>query len=266
MHSLMKQLKEELKGKDRSEVLMEIVKNTAAFAGVILGFLLISWIIFRPQWGYFGGGMSLRDPISGFEYYIDDTKVSVLRVIHGRGIRDGCLTLPEQFLGRQVTDVYLKGVTPQKTINKVVVPDSVTSIDRLYIKGLQEVTGGRNVRVIGMEAFADCETLTKVELGDKLKSVGRRAFEGCTALREIRLGNCIEHIEEAAFTGCTGLEKVELGYSLRIINGDVFNGCVNLKEVTKTGNLIKIYEDAFAKTPWAATEEGKKILEICTKE
>lgn len=137
MHGFVKQLTEELEGKDSSEVFMEIVKNTAAFAGVILGFLLIFWLVFRPQWGYIGGGMSLRDPISGFEYYIDDTDVSVTGVIHGGGIRDGCLTLPERFLGRPVTGVYLKSVNTKKTINKVVVPDSMLSIDRLYIiKGL----------------------------------------------------------------------------------------------------------------------------------
>lgn len=241
MGSILKKLLLEFEDKNRGEIFQKFMKVVFIFAGGFLCLWVVFWLVYRPEWGYPGGGMSIRDPFSGFQYYIDNTGigVSVINVIHSGPIKDGCLEIPESFWGRPVVGVDLAGLENLGPVTSVKIPDSVIYIDGLRIKTLQKVTGGYNVREIATYAFWQCEALTKVELGNKIEEVGSYAFENCISLEEIRFGNYLKRIDTAAFYGCENLKAVDLGDNLPVI----------------------IDKDAFSGTPWLDTDEAKKIME-----
>ena len=107
---------------------------------------------------------------------VSDTKVTGVEVDGGRYILKG-------------STASLAGVT-DKNIMKLVVKDTVkangktykvTEIEPVACKGLAKLTTltlGKNVKAIGMGAFADCKKLKKVTiLSKKLKTAGTGCFE-----------------------------------------------------------------------------------------
>lgn len=246
MNRFKNQWLDKLKSRDTRESLVQLRKIVAIFAGILFFAFSCFWILYSPEWGYTGGGMSVWDPITGFQYYIDDEdqEIIVMNYKNSKSVKDGCLEIPNSFWGRPITTIYLWGIN--SNVVSVKIPDSVTTISDMSQGEMQEVTGGTNVKVIAPDAFMGCTSLTKVELGNNIEEIGSYAFVGCSSLKEIKLGNYLEEVEEGVFYGCTSLEKVELGNNVLKIQKDAFKECSSLKEVTKTDNLQYIGENAFA--------------------
>lgn len=277
-------LREEFYDKDEREYLGQIAKVTFIFVGAILGIIGMFWLLYKPEeWRHGGGGMAICDPVSGFQYHIDDKEcVTIVDIIGINRIKKGCLKIPASFLGKPVTNIDL--YTNNSRITSIEIPDSVTRIENVYLTGMQEIIGGDNVKTISFYAFDDCTSLEKVEF-PKLEDLYEYAFSECTSLKEVKLGNYLGWVDNGAFYGCTSLENVELGYNVSKISFDAFNGCNNLKKVSITDNLLyigdrafastgieameipniaEIGEDAFQGTPWENTEEGKQIIKDYT--
>ena len=75
-----------------------------------------------------------------------------------------------------------------KNLTSVVIPDSVTSIDKGTFKnctGLTSVTIGSGVTSIGDSAFSGCTSLTNVTIPDNVTFIGNSAFYGCTSLKTV---------------------------------------------------------------------------------
>ena len=144
-------------------------------------------------------------------------------------------------------------------------------------KFLISVTIPKNVTVIDVAAFANCENLTTVnfEAGGSTLSVGSKAFQNCVALTGMQLPaytttiganayeNCqftsftvpasVTVIEPAAFRNCTKLEDLQFNTtgSLTISAGasdgasGTFSGCNALQTVNLPKGLTILGEYAF---------------------
>jgi hypothetical protein len=66
-----------------------------------------------------------------------------------------------------------------------------------------------SVKVIGVEAFADCTALAKVELCEGLKKINLAVFRGCTSLEHIKIPSSVDEIHQDAFSNCDILDEVE---------------------------------------------------------
>lgn len=152
----------------------------------------------------------------------------------------GTLTIPSAIAGHPVISVG-NGSNPllgtrnsatNSTVTSVVIPSSVTSINKNAFKNFNKLTtvsGMENVTDIDSYAFYNCRALTSVELKDGLRTIGSDCFENCTKLKSINIPNSVEEINGSAFRGCTVLESITLPSKLNLLGGYAFYGCRNLK-------------------------------------
>lgn len=109
---------------------------------------------------------------------------------------------------------------------------------------------------IAGDAFARCEKLVSVDLGEDLERIGDSAFSGCVSLKEIRLPAKMQYFGTAVFYGCKALETVEGLQNItwqagRIIEEpyvlpeSLFYGCESLKNIKLPDTLKAIGAAAF---------------------
>ena len=56
--------------------------------------------------------------------------------------------------------------------------------------------------------------------------IGSKAFAECNSLTSIEIPNSVETIESEAFGNCYNLARIDIGSGLRSLNGRVFNYCL----------------------------------------
>ena len=116
-----------------------------------------------------------------------------------------------------------------------------------YTKHTHTTSGGSNWysrKAYG--AFADCTSLTSIEIPNTVREIGICAFKGCTQLQTVAFQNGIQIKElkgafESYYDGsarlgvfqqCSALSSIEIPASVEIIDACAFNGCTNLAVVT----------------------------------
>ena len=157
-------------------------------------------------------------------------------------------------------------------LTEVVIPDSVRFINESAFSdsGLQSVTIGKNVEIIGNYAFGFCDELTDVTFSEnnKLKSIGNCAFTDCDNLSEIvvpegvefigsnafsynyelvdiSLPSTLTSIGESAFYSCTSLESIEIPSSVTELSAFIFSFCSKLSNVKLNEGTSSIQYAAF---------------------
>lgn len=101
------------------------------------------------------------------------------------------------------------------------------------------------VTTIGVEAFRDCERVSKVVIPNSVTTIGSSAFVYCSTLSEIVIPNSIDSIGDGAFTQCSRLKSIELPNSLKNIGTGIFASCHRLQSVKLGNSLPKISVDMF---------------------
>ena len=117
-------------------------------------------------------------------------------------------------------------------IKNLVIPNSATHMVPMafaYCENLTSVTIGDGVTSIGEEAFYGCTGITSVTIGNNVTTIGDNAFSGCSSLTSVRIGNNVTTIGDGAFFECSSLTSIVYPNSVTTIGGGVINGCVNLK-------------------------------------
>lgn len=95
-----------------------------------------------------------------------------------------------------------------KVLMSIVIPDSVTVIER--------------------GAFRGCTGLTSIVIPDSVTEIGDWAFSGCTDLTNIVIGNSVTEIGLAAFHNCKSLTGLFIPESLTYIDISAFRNCSGL--------------------------------------
>lgn len=155
------------------------------------------------------------------------------------------LIIPEIIQGRTVQGIASGAFENNTFIKTVVLPETAEYINLNGFKGctkLEKVVGSA-VRVLGMNAFADCKNLVSLDL-PLLEGIGDYAFSG-SGLTEINMPN-ITDLGTNTFNGCEKLETVSLP-SVENINIGTFRDCTSLKSVD-ISSAVKISANAFRNT------------------
>jgi len=126
----------------------------------------------------------------------------------------------------------------------VTIPDEidglpVISIDRgafLYHKNIQNLTLGKNVKIIEDTAFFRCEVLSTVNFNNSLETIEYRAFADCYLLKEIKLPDSVTTLGEGCFDGCDSIISVNVPASVTTMERGVFEGCESLTAITVDKN------------------------------
>lgn len=108
------------------------------------------------------------------------------------------------------------------------------------------------VRDIFKNAFAECNSLKKIEFLGNVSTIGISAFQKCTALEEVIMNDTIQQVRDSAFADCTSLKKMphtkegKTAFShIDTINASTFKNCTSLTEAQIPKNITVIGNSAF---------------------
>ena len=103
----------------------------------------------------------------------------------------------------------------------------------------------RNVTSIGHEAFLGCAYLKEIIIPNTVKIIKKWAFRDCNTMSKVTLGQSVEKIEEYAFYCCWGLESIDIPNSVMSLEARAFQDCQNLSSLTLGNGIKEIGEHAF---------------------
>ena len=106
---------------------------------------------------------------------------------------------------------------------------------KLYING--ELVTQANITTatkINASAFACCDSLTSVVIGDSVTSIGHHAFSSCS-LTSIEIPDSVTSIGDYAFCGCRSLTSIVIPNSVTSIGDYAFYNCSPLTSIKYRG-------------------------------
>ena len=103
---------------------------------------------------------------------------------------------------------------------------------------------------IGVDAMADCLTVTYVTIPSSVKKIESNDFANCDNLVTVNIAGGLTEIGEGAFFGCIKLTTIDFPSSLKKIAGGAFYKAFALSKITFSDNpgLEEIGEQAFFMT------------------
>ena len=111
----------------------------------------------------------------------------------------------------------------------ILIPNTVTYRNKVY-----------RITEIGDYAFAFCDSLASVTIGNGVTLIDNSAFYGCSDLETLYISNTIENIDDYAFAECNNILDIKIGSkksitaSENIFSNDVYNNaCLYVPEGRK---------------------------------
>ena len=132
-------------------------------------------------------------------------------------------------------------------LETIVIPDTVTSLYSHIFDGcskLKNVTLPQGANV-GDGMFANCGSITDLDIFDGIKSFGAGAFSGCSGLVDVTIPNSVTAIGSSCFSGCGNLKRLVFSDSIKTVPNSVCRGCGNLEEVVIGSGTTYIDNYAF---------------------
>ncbi len=176
---------------------------------------------------------AFKDCISITEINIPDSVTTV-----GGSLLDGCVKLEKVKIGKGITRLgegsfyrcpSLAAFEVSKE-NTAYYAESGCVIEKATAKlvvGCKNTVIPSNVKIIGVGAFKNCISLTKITLPAGLTEIERSAFESCTGLTEIVVPDKVTSIGDSAFAECVNLKAVKIPQNIKV--GDsAFKNCTSL--------------------------------------
>ncbi len=185
-----------------------------------------------------------------FTYVVEDGFATITNVDDEETV----LMIPEALGGAPVTALAGGACGGSIKLQKVMLPDTVTSI--------------------GSMCFSYCTELTEIRLPQKLSKLENGVFNHCTKLRNIEIPESVKVIEKDAFYRCDELWTITLPDGLQSIGENAFAACPNLSAATIPPSVVSIGENAFQKAggfriyakPGSKGEAYAKINDISFEE
>ena len=152
---------------------------------------------------------------------------------------------------------------------------AVVSACRQNASGVIDIPSTYNglpVTQISDSAFANCNSITQVNIPDSIKKVGINAFESCVALKTIVFEGADCSIGESAFAHCSALKNITLPTALKSIPESAFYDCGDLTSIEIPQTVESIGKEAFKicvditqfNIPASVTYIGKNAFIGCT--
>ncbi len=132
------------------------------------------------------------------------------------------------------------------TDTDIVIPERISDYPVTYIgkdsfskRNITSVKIGDNVKVIGNDAFSECNSLEKVELSNNIRIISTNSFSCCDKLKDFSLPKKLQMIGHDAFMFCD-INEVDIPKSVEYIGCGALSECDNLKTVQFNGGTIYI--------------------------
>ncbi|MBE6848315.1 MAG: hypothetical protein E7502_00175 [Ruminococcus sp.] len=155
-------------------------------------------------------------------------------------IPDGVTTIGEQIFGK------LKA-----SVEKVIIPDSVTSISKdafMRCSKLETIELPSTIENIGDNAFADTPWLKNNLADSPLLIINDILIDGTTATGDVVIPEGVKSILSLAFKFNKEITSVTMPESVQRIGSGAFQGCTNMTSAALPDSLREIDATAFADT------------------
>ena len=155
------------------------------------------------------------------------------------------------FTGR-VNTIYAYAFKGCTNLESIILPSSLEVIEQHAFedcKNLVEVIPedgkGKNPSVIkiGICAFYNCISLTRIIIPDSVQSIGTSAFENCSSLVKIIIPSKITELESSVFAGCRALREVVFWKRISV-KENCFANCESLERISES-KLVSVGNNAF---------------------
>jgi hypothetical protein len=128
-------------------------------------------------------------------------------------------------------------------------PSEVREIKPLIFRNHPELRSidlsNTNIENILTKTFFECKNIYRIVLPKNLKVIGYQAFSNCQSLEELIIPESIEEIMPGAFEECINLFQITIPSSITNIEMNLFKNCSHLERITLSDGLKKIGESAF---------------------
>ena len=105
------------------------------------------------------------------------------------------------------------------------IPDSVTTINDYafaYCDKLDQITIGNRVTSIGESAFYSCDNLISVTIGNNVTTIGEDAFSYCHSLTSIAIPASVTSIGSSVFYSCDSLTRIDVDKKSTAYSSDAY--------------------------------------------
>ena len=110
---------------------------------------------------------------------------------------------------------------------------------------MQTIELGQEITAIGGSSFSGCSKLESVIIPDSVSSIGTSAFSGCSSMKSVKIGSGTKIIPTHAFNGCSSLQDVQIGNGVTSINSSAFSYCITLPSIQIPQNVTTIENNVF---------------------
>lgn len=139
-------------------------------------------------------------------------------------------------------------------LKTIILPTAMTVLPpKIFqnIPKLETVIFSPTLKEIGKQAFANCPSLTKIDLSNTaLVRIGSEAFNECSSLSQVVFPQTVTRIGTWAFRKCTALQSPDLPPSVNHLGVGAFLGC-HFSEIdwSKLTKLTQIPQNCFLLCP-----------------
>ena len=166
-------------------------------------------------------------------------------------------------------------ITPVQSVKRVVLSNSVVSIEIKAFRGCSSLTSvyiPESITSIEEYAFNNCSSLTSVYIPESVTSIGRNVFNGCSSLTSINIPESVTSIEFGTFAWCSSLTSIHIPERVTSIGSAVFQGCSSLTSVHIPEGVTSIGRYAFESCsslssiniPEGVTSIGERAFQGCS--
>ena len=144
-----------------------------------------------------------------------------------------CSSLSDVSLPSTVKEIKQSAFRDCRALTTMPMPDSLQIIEdyAFDFSGIKQLKTGKSLTSIGGFAFANCNNLISVEIGDQVTTLGDEVFYGSYSLQKVIVGNGVHKIPSGFCADCEHLLSVVLGNDVDTLEEYCFYYCVRLNTV-----------------------------------
>ena len=213
-------------------------------------------------------------PSEGLEYELNESGDGYIVVGIGE-CTDTEVRIPDTYEGLPVVEIGAGAFGNNRNIKEISIPASVKEIGMgaFVDSTINKVKIPDSVTTIAANTFADCASLQNVTIPNSVTTIDKSAFSGCNSLQDITIPESVTVIGASAFRGCSSLQNIIIPNGVQEIKENAFNSCYSLQSITIPNSVTSIGENAISSCssltsisiPEGITTIGRNTFEYCDK-